>query len=44
MPVATNPLEGPDAKYLVMINNEGPRSLLPVFAAVPDPIWVTFRP
>jgi uncharacterized protein YbdZ (MbtH family) len=44
MPVATNPFEDPDAKCLVLISNKGPRSLLPVFADVPDPTWVTFRP
>src|ERR1700689_2914004 len=36
MPVATNPFEDPDAKYLVLINDEGQHSLWPVFAGVPD--------
>ena len=36
MPVATNPFEDPDAKYLVLINDEGQHSLWPVFADVPD--------
>jgi MbtH protein len=44
MRVATNPFEDPDAKCLVLMNNEGQRSLWPVFADVPDPTWVTFRP
>src|ERR1700685_1801280 len=35
MPVATNPFEDPDAKYLVLINDEGEHSLWPVFADVP---------
>jgi MbtH protein len=34
--VATNPFEDPDAKYLVLINDEGQHSLWPVFADVPD--------
>jgi MbtH protein len=34
--VATNPFEDPDAKYLVLINDEGQHSLWPVFAEVPD--------
>jgi MbtH protein len=33
--VATNPFEDPDAKYLVLINDEGQHSLWPVFADVP---------
>ncbi len=32
----SNPFEDPDAKYLVLINDEGQHSLWPVFAAVPD--------
>jgi MbtH protein len=34
--VATNPFEDPEAKYLVLINDEGQHSLWPVFANVPD--------
>jgi MbtH protein len=34
--VATNPFEDEDAKYLVLINDEGQHSLWPVFADVPD--------
>jgi MbtH protein len=34
--VATNPFEDADAKYLVLINDEGQHSLWPVFADVPD--------
>jgi MbtH protein len=33
--VATNPFEDPDAKYFVLINDEGQHSLWPVFAEVP---------
>jgi MbtH protein len=32
----SNPFEDPDAKYLVLINDEGQHSLWPVFADVPD--------
>jgi MbtH protein len=42
MPVATNPFEDPDAKYLVLINDEGQHSLWPVFADVPDGWEVIF--
>ncbi|MFC9896574.1 MbtH family protein [Nocardia sp. NPDC127579] len=31
----TNPFDDPDAKFYVLINNEGQHSLWPVFAAVP---------
>jgi MbtH protein len=41
-PVATNPFEDPDAKYLVLINDEGQHSLWPVFADVPDGWEVIF--
>jgi MbtH protein len=34
--VATNPFEDPDARYLVLINDEGQHSLWPVFVDVPD--------
>jgi MbtH protein len=34
--VATNPFENPDAKYVVLINDEGQHSLWPIFADVPD--------
>jgi MbtH protein len=34
--VTTNPFEDPDAKYFVLINDEGQHSLWPVFADVPD--------
>ncbi len=34
--MATNPFEDPDAKYLVLINDEGQHSLWPTFADVPD--------
>jgi MbtH protein len=40
--VATNPFEDPDAKYLVLINDEGQHSLWPVFADVPDGWEVIF--
>jgi len=40
--VATNPFEDPDAKYLVLINDEGQHSLWPVFADVPDGWKVIF--
>lgn len=30
-----NPFEDPDAKYLVLVNDEGQHSLWPVFADVP---------
>jgi MbtH protein len=33
--VATNPFEDPDAKYFVLINDEGQHSLWPIFAEVP---------
>src|ERR1700685_4085048 len=42
MPVATNPFEDPDAKYLVLICDEGQHSLWPVFADVPDGWEVIF--
>src|SRR5579862_5036912 len=42
MSVATNPFEDPDAKYLVLINDEGQHSLWPVFADVPDGWTVIF--
>lgn len=38
----TNPFEDPDAKYLVLINDEGQHSLWPVFAAVPEGWEVIF--
>jgi MbtH protein len=31
-----NPFEDPDARYLVLVNEEGQHSLWPLFAAVPD--------
>lgn len=34
--MATNPFEDPEAKYFVLINDEGQHSLWPVFADVPD--------
>jgi len=38
--VATNPLRDEDANHFVRINDEGQRSLWPVFAGVPDgDIW-----
>jgi MbtH protein len=40
--VATNPFEDEDAKYLVLINDEGQHSLWPVFADVPDGWEVIF--
>jgi MbtH protein len=33
--VTTNPFEEPDAKYLVLINDERQHSLWPIFADVP---------
>jgi MbtH protein len=40
--VATNPFEDPDAKYFVLINDEGQHSLWPIFADVPDGWKVIF--
>lgn len=40
--MATNPFEDPDAKYFVLINDEGQHSLWPVFADVPDGWEVIF--
>ena len=40
--MATNPFEDPDAKYLVLINDEGQHSLWPVFADVPGGWEVIF--
>lgn len=40
--MATNPFEDPDAKYLVLINEEGQHSLWPVFADVPEGWEVIF--
>jgi MbtH protein len=40
--VATNPFEDPDAKYLVLVNDEGQHSLWPAFADVPDGWEVIF--
>ena len=40
--MATNPFEDPDARYLVLINDEGQHSLWPVFADVPDGWKVIF--
>ena len=34
--MATNPFEGEDGRYLVLINAEGQHSLWPGFADVPD--------
>lgn len=34
--MATNPFEDEDAKYFVLINDEGQHSLWPIFADVPD--------
>lgn len=31
----TNPFENPDARYFVLVNEEGQHSLWPVFAEVP---------
>ena len=33
--MTTNPFENPDARYLVLINDEGQHSLWPAFAEVP---------
>jgi MbtH protein len=33
--MSTNPFEDPDARYLVLVNDEGQHSLWPVFADVP---------
>jgi MbtH protein len=38
----TNPFEDPEAKYLVLVNEEGQHSLWPVFADVPDGWEVIF--
>lgn len=40
--MATNPFEDEDARYLVLINDEGQHSLWPVFADVPDGWEVIF--
>jgi MbtH protein len=40
--MATNPFEDPDAKYFVLINDEGQHSLWPIFADVPDGWEVIF--
>jgi MbtH protein len=40
--VATNPFEDPDARYVVLINEEGQHSLWPVFADVPGGWEVIF--
>ena len=40
--MATNPFEDADAKYFVLINDEGQHSLWPVFADVPDGWEVIF--
>lgn len=40
--MAMNPFEDPDAKYLVLINDEGQHSLWPVFADVPGGWKVIF--
>lgn len=37
-----NPFEDPDAKYLVLINDEGQHSLWPIFADVPKGWEVIF--
>ncbi len=33
--MSTNPFDDPDARYLVLVNDEGQHSLWPVFAEVP---------
>lgn len=33
--MSTNPFEDPEARYLVLVNEEGQHSLWPVFAEVP---------
>jgi hypothetical protein len=38
--VVANPFEDPDANYLVLVNDENQHSLWPVFADVPDGLWV----
>ena len=38
----TNPFEDPDAKYFVLINDEGQHSLWPIFADVPEGWQVIF--
>lgn len=40
--MATNPFEDEDARYFVLINDEGQYSLWPVFADVPDGWEITF--
>jgi MbtH protein len=40
--VATNPFEDEEARYLVLINDEGQHSLWPVFADVPEGWEVIF--
>lgn len=40
--MATNPFEDPDARYFVLINDEGQHSLWPVFADVPTGWEVIF--
>ena len=40
--MATNPFEDEDAKYFVLINDEGQHSLWPIFADVPDGWEIVF--
>jgi uncharacterized protein YbdZ (MbtH family) len=40
--VTTNPFEDDDAKYFVLVNDEGQHSLWPAFAGVPDGWEVVF--
>jgi MbtH protein len=39
----TNPFEDPDARYLVLVNDEGQYSLWPLFADVPAGWTVLLR-
>lgn len=41
--MSTNPFEDPDARYLVLVNDEGQHSLWPAFADVPAG-WTVARP
>jgi MbtH protein len=42
MTQATNPFEDEEARYLVLVNDEGQHSLWPAFADVPDGWTVAF--
>ncbi|MFD7513131.1 MbtH family protein [Streptomyces sp. NPDC059853] len=39
----TNPFDDPEGRFLVLVNDEGPHSLRPAFADVPEG-WETAHP